>query len=108
MHFIQIFHREISSGQHDFFDILLKLFGALAAILSALYAIWQYVQAQKGPFRAQQMQCYIEACEAASVLSNYSTNSEEWELAEKKFWVLYWGTMAVIEDFAVSEAMIDF
>jgi hypothetical protein len=95
-------------SNHDAFDVLIKIVGGLAVLPGAAYAVWQYVQAQKGPFRAQQMSFYFQSCDAAGVLSNYAKDSPEWAAAEKRFWVLYWGPMAVVEDLDVSRAMIEF
>ena len=49
------------------------------------------------PFWEKQLQLYFDASEAASTLAT-STEEPKRRLAEQKFWQLYWGPLAVVED----------
>jgi len=59
------------------------------------------------PFLERQLQHYFEASESASKVANLPDGKDRAE-AVQKFWQLYWGPLAVVEDPEVERAMVDF
>src|SRR5215831_10409766 len=55
------------------------------------------------PFWEKQLQLYFDATEAASTMAT-SKDARKRELATEKFWSLYWGPLAVVEDAGLEEA----
>ena len=105
---------------------LIKVVGAIVALGSFLWAIWTYgdtrrseieqqeqadkrtaetrrVEATK-PFLERQLKLYTEATQAAAKIA---TSHDESTIDEsvKRFWQLYWGELALVENKAVEGAM---
>jgi hypothetical protein len=59
------------------------------------------------PFLERQLQHYFEASESASKVANLPDGATRAE-AVQKFWQLYWGPLAVVEDPEVERAMVNF
>jgi hypothetical protein len=59
------------------------------------------------PFLERQLQHYFEASEAASKVANLPDGADRAEAAQR-FWQLYWGPLAVVEDSGVEGAMVGF
>jgi hypothetical protein len=59
------------------------------------------------PFLERQMAHYFQATEAASKIANMEDVPSRRE-AIARFWLLYWGPLAVVEDAAVERAMVNF
>lgn len=59
------------------------------------------------PFLERQLKLYTEATQAAATLAT-STKQEELDVASKRFWSLYWGELALVEDKGVEAAMVQF
>ena len=59
------------------------------------------------PFLERQLQHYFEASESASKVANLPDGKDRAE-AVQKFWQLYWGPLAVVEDSDVERAMVNF
>jgi hypothetical protein len=59
------------------------------------------------PFLERQLKLYTDATQAAATLATSKT-PEELELAKRKFWSLYWGELALVEDKRVEAAMVQF
>lgn len=76
------------------------------SITQAALAETRHIEARK-PFLDRQLQLYTEASKAASTLAT-SDDKEELSIAEKKFWSLYWGELALVEDSSVETAMVKF
>jgi hypothetical protein len=94
-------------------DLIIKGVAGIGAILAGLWAVYQYLSGVETGFRKplweRQLDLYFQACEAASILANHEEGSAAWREAEKKFWMPYWGPLAVVEDSEhVSPAMIEF
>jgi hypothetical protein len=65
------------------------------------------VEARK-PFSTKQLELYFEAAEAASMLAVLNKTDERYEPSRVKFWSLYWGPLALVEDQKVATAMYNF
>jgi hypothetical protein len=96
----------------------LKIIGVLVAAAGFLWGIYQYfdkrdreienarIEAAR-PFLERQLKLYTEASQMTSVLAT-SADATELQAAEKRFWQLYWGELALVENEQVKEAMEDF
>ncbi len=73
--------------------------------------IWQYVdkaaQANREPFLRQQLALAVEASEVAGTLAA-SSDPQKWQAAQARFWVLYWGPLAIVENIEVEQRMVEF
>ena len=56
------------------------------------------------PFLDRQLNLYTVATQAAATLAT-SSDEEALQEAKKRFWSLYWGELALVEDNGVAEAM---
>ena len=59
------------------------------------------------PFLERQLKLYTEASAVVATIGT-STNKTEVEVATDRFWKLYWGELALVENNAVEEAMAAF
>ncbi len=113
--------------QPSSFEETLKLLAALGAILSFLWGIWVWrdksaqelaharIEAQRlaeshrieatKPFLERQLKLYTEASQVAAVLAT-STEAAELLRATERFWELYWGELALVENKEVQAAMV--
>jgi hypothetical protein len=57
------------------------------------------------PFLDRQLKLYTEATQAAATLAT-ATSKEELAAARARFWSLYWGELALVEDKRVEAAMV--
>src|SRR5260370_12841440 len=55
------------------------------------------------PFWEKQLQLYFDATEAASTMAT-SKDARRRDLAGDRFWELYWGSLAVVEDAGLETA----
>lgn len=73
--------------------------------------IWQYVdkaaQANREPFLRQQLALAVETSELVGILASTS-DPAEWKKAQDRFWVLYWGPLAIVENVEVEQRMVAF
>ncbi|MBC7909311.1 MAG: hypothetical protein H7Y30_02355 [Pyrinomonadaceae bacterium] len=60
------------------------------------------------PFWEKQIALYFEASTSAATIATLPLNHPERKTAEEKFRLLYWGPLALVEDQAVKEAMVQF
>lgn len=94
------------------------MIGAIAAMSTLLGVAWQWRQAQiariqtalfeaRQPFLTRQLELYGEA---AKVAARIATTEDHKELSEAttRFWQLYWGELALVEDRDVEAAMVAF
>ena len=56
-------------------------------------------------FWQKQLDLYIEVCTYAAQLTQFEINSDDYVIARKNFYVLYWGPLSIVEDASVKEAM---
>lgn len=57
------------------------------------------------PFLERQLKLYTEASQVAAIMSTSSDNAERAK-ATKRFWELYWGELALVENQDVEGAMV--
>jgi len=80
----------------------------LLSIVTILVGIWQFSsqqgQSNRQPFLEKQLEIGFEATTAAATLAS-ETDPVEWEKARKAFWRLYWGSLSIVEDRRVENAM---
>jgi hypothetical protein len=62
------------------------------------------VEAKK-PFLDRQLALYTEASQIAAKIAT-STDSNELEISQQRFWALYWGELALVENKGVESAMV--
>lgn len=110
------------------FDAWLKVFGLVGALASFAWGVYQWrekserelaqvrleadrlatsrkIEATK-PFLERQLKLYTEISQVAATLSTSSDNSERTK-ATKRFWELYWGELALVENREVEAAMVE-
>jgi hypothetical protein len=63
------------------------------------------IEAQK-PFLDYQQQRYFEVATVTGTLVTEEVGSQAWNAAEKRFWVLYWSELAIVEHRVVETAMV--
>lgn len=88
---------------------------AYAAILAALIAAlanlyWNFRSAKSArtlPFLTKQLDYCFEAAEIAGTLSS-TADAAAWKAARVRFFELYWGPLAIVEDEDVAGAMVSF
>ena len=92
---------------------ILTLVGAVAAFIWGAY---QFLSTQRNqaetrrieatrPFLDRQLKLYTEATQAAATLAT-SPSKEDISSAKQRFWSLYWGELALVEDKRVEAAMV--
>lgn len=59
------------------------------------------------PFLERQMALCFEAAATASTLATTADNAK-WDKANGRFWELYWGELALVENRAVANKMVEF
>lgn len=111
------------------FDQWLKLLGILGGLGSFVWGIYQWrakserelmqdkVESDRiaatrkleatRPFLERQLKLYPEASQVAAVLAT-STDATERSAASRRFWQLYWGELALVENQEVEAAMVAF
>ena len=99
-------------------DQWVKALSLLGAVVAFAWGVIQFVASQQAqeetrrieatkPFLERQLKLYTEATQAAATLAT-SKNRQELDAATKKFWSLYWGELALVEDKRVEAAMVQF
>ena len=97
-------------------DAWIKTLSLLGAAIVFAWGVVQFFATQASqaetrrieatkPFLERQLKLYTEATQIAAALAT-SRNSNEVDSARKKFWSLYWGELALVEDKAVESAMV--
>lgn len=96
----------------------LKAVGALVALGSFLWGIYTYrdaaarsaetrrIEATK-PFLERQLKLYTEATQAAATIATGEEGPAKTR-ATRRFWELYWGELALVENGTVEQAMASF
>jgi hypothetical protein len=99
---------QISDNSARSIDAACKVIGIIALGLSALFTAGTYVinthRAAAKPFLDGRLAIYLETTEATATIA--TTNNDEQRIqAKARFWSLYWGKIAVVEDEPVQKAM---
>jgi apolipoprotein N-acyltransferase len=96
----------------------IKLLTSLVATATFAWGIYQFFLTQRTqtetrrieatkPFLDRQLKLYTEATQAAAMIAT-SDSKDEAITAQKRFWSLYWGELALVEDKRVEMAMVQF
>jgi hypothetical protein len=99
-------------------DAWVKALSLLGAAIAFAWGVIQFVAGQHSqaetrrieatkPFLERQLKLYTEATQAAATLAT-SKSPQEVDAASKRFWNLYWGELALVEDRRVEAAMVQF
>ncbi|QYY33787.1 hypothetical protein K2O51_33625 (plasmid) [Cupriavidus pinatubonensis] len=99
-------------------EALAKVLTMVGATAAFFLGVFQFLATQNAqgetrrieatrPFLDRQLKLYTEATQAAATLAT-STKDEELTSAKEKFWSLYWGELALVEDKRVEAAMVNF
>lgn len=98
------------------FESWIKLLTPLGAVVTFAWGVYQFflnqrlqaetrrIEATK-PFLDRQLKLYTEATQAAATIAT-SDSEDEVTAAHKRFWSLYWGELALVEDKRVEAAMV--
>ena len=89
----------------------------VGAVCTFAWGVVQFFQNQKQqgetrrieatkPFLERQLLLYTEATQLASTIATTS-NAKKKELSRERFWSLYWGELALVEDSHVEAAMVN-
>jgi hypothetical protein len=95
-----------------------KLLSILGAVVAFGWGVFQYVKNEERqaesrrveatkPFLERQLKLYTEATQATAMIAT-SEDPKDRAAAEKRFWSLYWGELALVEDKGVEAAMVAF
>lgn len=98
-------------------DALIKALSVLGAVSVFIWGVIQFIVSQHAqaetrrieatkPFLERQLQLYTNVTQVAAGLAT-SHDVNEVESATKRFWSLYWGELALVEDKRVEAAMAD-
>ena len=96
----------------------IKILTLVGAVVAFIWGAYQFLATQRAqaetrrieatrPFLDRQLKLYTEATQAASTLA-VSSSKEEVALAKQRFWSLFWGKLALVEDKRVEAAMVGF
>jgi hypothetical protein len=87
---------------------LIRVFVMLGAAVSFLWGVVIYLDSKKiestKPFLEKQLALYSEATRTTAIIST-SNDDKELNVARLKFWRLYWGELALVENREVESAM---
>ena len=94
----------------------IKALSVLGAVIVFAWGVFQFIVNQNSqtetrrieatkPFLERQLKLYTEATQSAATLAT-SKKVDELDSASKKFWSLYWGELALVEDMKVEAAMV--
>ena len=99
------------------FETVIKLLSILGAVVTFAWGVVQYDAGQKQqsetrrveavkPFLEQQLKLYTEATKVASAIATTTDDATRAKSLER-FWSLYWGELALVEDASVEKAMVN-
>jgi hypothetical protein len=81
----------------------------MLTLVSLTVSAWQYnaTASQKNlePFLREQLKTTLLATDSLASLA-VETDPVKWEESRKTFWKLYWGSLAIVEDREVEQAMV--
>ncbi len=94
----------------------IKILTLVGAVVAFIWGAYQFLTTQRGqaetrrieatrPFLDRQLKLYTEATQAVATLTT-SSSKEELSSAKQRFWSLYWGELALVEDKRVEAAMV--
>jgi hypothetical protein len=75
----------------------------LIALVAASVGLWQYISTSHDeflkPVRENQLQLYVQASAAAASLATIPTDDPEWKKARERFLQLFYGPLAIVENY---------
>ncbi len=94
-----------------------KILTLVGAAVAFIWGAYQFLSNQRSqsetrrieatrPFLDRQLKLYTEATQAAARIST-SSSKDEIASAKQRFWSLYWGELALVEDKRVEAAMVE-
>ncbi len=90
-------------------ESLIKVLGVLSLVIGGAIGLWKYSDSVENQFRKplweKQIALYFDATSAAATLAS-SANPQTLQDAENRFWILYYGPLALVEDKNVENAMV--
>jgi hypothetical protein len=114
-----LFDTAVPCGSFSYWaDALSKLAATIGVVGGGLWALFQYMQARKSegqtakltakqPFLMKRLELYTDAASCAAAIAT-SADKLEIEMQTRKFWDMYWGPMAIVEDEKVEKSMVAF
>jgi hypothetical protein len=73
------------------------------AVIGGIVGLWQYSSTSRNeflkPIREEQLKLYEEASSAAALLATAPKDSDEWKKAYIDFYRLYYGPLAMVENY---------
>jgi hypothetical protein len=99
-------------------DAASKVAAVAGVLVGGAWTVWLYFEARKSeaktaaiaakqPFLSKRLDLYSEATSCAAAIA-VGEDKAEIAAAKEKFWDLYWGPMALVEDRQVESAMVAF
>jgi hypothetical protein len=97
-------------------ESFIRIISIAGAAVAFCWGAYEFLATQRGqadtrrieatrPFLDRQLLLYTEATQAAATLAT-ATDAKSLASAEEKFWSLYWGALALVEDKKVEGAMV--
>lgn len=95
-----------------------KVLTLIGGVVAFSWGVYQFMINQRSqsetrrieatrPFLDRQLKLYTDATQAAATIAT-STSDNEITAARTRFWSLYWGELALVEDNRVEAAMVEF
>lgn len=99
-------------------ESMLKILTMIGTILAFCWGAYQFIVTQRGqaetrrieatrPFLDRQLKLYTDATQATATMAT-STSQDEIAAARRKFFLLFWGELVMVEDRNVESAMVEF
>ena len=107
-----------NSNMGEKLESIIKILGAMIAIGGFLWGMFTYFDAREReaetrrieamkPYLERQLKLYTEATQIAATLATVTADSIE-DKTMQRFWELYWGELALVENADVEKAMVQF
>lgn len=98
------------------FETWTRIAALVGAAVAFLWGAYQFLDTQRGqaetrrieatrPFLDRQLTLYTEATQVAATLATSASDGQV-AAATQRFWALYWGELALVEDRRVESAMV--
>lgn len=103
----------MSEDEYHVWDVVTKILTLVGVLAGGWWAVHSYNMTSekefRHPFWDKELTLYFDATDAASKYVALYDDTKEREANRQKFWTLYYGQLAVVEnDEKVCEAMVDF
>lgn len=90
-------------------DVAIKALAVAVTLIGLLIGAFQFLQVQAIQAAKPYLEKKLEWCaEAVETTARISSTPEPDQKALLRFWQMYWGVMGLIENQAVTAAMVDF